>query len=204
MKSVPILAVVLSAMFVFLPSPADATAIVGMVDNGVVYLGGDSLSSEVHSGSVNVTKKVFRNGEFIIGVRGSRRMNQLLHFNFKPPVQKEGQSFEEFIVNDFMDAVRKCFKDGGFAGKNANGQEEGGEFLVGYRGRLFRVMPDYQFMENVDGYDAIGSGAEVAKGSLYSTVGLPPAARIQTALEAAEKFNISVRRPFFIINSLPR
>ncbi len=47
-----------------------------------------------------------------------------------------------------------------------------------------------------DSFMAIGSGAQIALGSLYSTIELPPQERVLKALEAAEHLCVSVRRPF--------
>jgi len=45
------------------------------------------------------------------------------------------------------------------------GQEAGGTFLVGYRGRLFRVDSDYQVGESVNNYCAVGCGADLVRAS---------------------------------------
>jgi hypothetical protein len=62
------------------------------------------------------------------------------------------------MSTEFVDAVRKVLKDGGFAKKDSE-QEEGGVFLIGVSGRLFRLESDYQVGWTTDGYDACGFGA---------------------------------------------
>ena len=96
-----------------------------------------------------------------------------------------------------MDAVRECLRDGGFI-KTSDGVEEGGQFLLGYRGRLFEVDSDFQVGESVDGTAAVGCGAEVALGSLYTSRGMAPEDRILNALLAAEFYAPGVRGPFKI------
>jgi hypothetical protein len=47
----------------------------------------------------------------------------------------------------------------------------------------------------VDSFTAVGSGHDIAKGSLFSTEG-DPQTRVLLALEAAERFSAAVRAPF--------
>ena len=47
------------------------------------------------------------------------------------------------MVRDFIGVARQTMKDGGFS-KNTNGEESGGTFLVGFRGRLFHIADDFQ------------------------------------------------------------
>jgi hypothetical protein len=80
--------------------------------------------------------------------------------------------------------------------------ETGFEALVGFRGRLFHLYGTNQITEELAGYDACGSGAQVARGSLFSTDHEPhvsPKTRITLALKAAERFTSSVRAPFNIL-----
>lgn len=88
-------------------------------------------------------------------------------------------------------------KRGGYAAKEHE-QESGGTFLVGVNSRLFVVEDDYQVGETVDGYAAVGSGAELAAlGALYAAEGTDVDARgrLEIALRAAERFIPGVCRP---------
>jgi ATP-dependent protease HslVU (ClpYQ) peptidase subunit len=173
------------------------TCIVGIVESGQVWIGGDSVGSD---GWVNVSRsdpKVFHNGDFLIGFTSSFRMGQLLRYSFTPPVIGEDQDVFGYMVTSFVNSMRECFKAGGFARKESE-EEKGGQFLVGYRGRLFEICSDYQVGEIADGYDAVGCGYQVALGSLYSTCGAMSADRVRIALEAAEKFCGMVRSPFVV------
>ncbi len=63
------------------------TCIVGLVHEGVVYMGGDSAatSSAYLNQTILATEKVFRNGEFLIGAAGSERASLLLRHSLSPP-----------------------------------------------------------------------------------------------------------------------
>ncbi|MFW6016921.1 MAG: hypothetical protein ACOCRK_10825, partial [bacterium] len=134
----------------------------------------------------------------LMGFTTSFRMGQLLRYKFNPPEHLEYIDTYNYMVTDFIDAVRNCLKDGSFAQKDLE-QESRGTFLVGYKGRLFKIYNDYQVEETVDNYNAIGCGEQIALGSLYSTKNTPPRERIKIALEAAERYSTGVNRPFKII-----
>jgi hypothetical protein len=174
------------------------TCIAGLVDNGVVYIGGDSAGVGGSLLSVRTDQKVFQNGEFIFGFTTSFRMGQLLRYSLNPPKNYENIDINKFMVTKFIESIRKCLKEGGYACKN-NEIESGGTFLVGYKGRLFKIDSDYQVGEELIGFDACGCGEDIALGSLYSTQGQPPKERILKALEAAERFSAGVRRPFNVV-----
>jgi ATP-dependent protease HslVU (ClpYQ) peptidase subunit len=173
------------------------TCIVGLIDGNRVWMGGDSAGVSGLDITVRADTKVFRNGEYLIGFTSSFRMGQLLAFRLKPPPRPEGMDIFRFMVTDFVDAVRSCLKDGGFA-QRSNDAEQGGSFLVAYQGRLFSIQSDYQVCETVRGFHAIGCGADYALGSLASTAGQPAESRVRRALECAELLNAGVRAPFRI------
>ena len=177
------------------------TCVAGLVHKGRVFIGGDSAGVSGWSLSVRADAKVFRRGEFVFGFTTSFRMGQLLAHAFTaPPLPKKRAELDRYMVVDFIDAARTLFKGSGFAVAK-DGREEGGEFLVGVRGRLFHVASDYQVGALADRLHAIGCGADVALGALLVTSGLAPERRIRTALMAAERCNNGVRGPFRIVST---
>jgi hypothetical protein len=144
--------------------------------------------------------KLYEVGPFLFGFTSSYRMGQLLGYKFHPPVHASDCPIEKFMATSFIDAVRTTFKDGGYA-ITLNGQESGGSFLVGYRGRLFRVCDDFQVGEAALGYDAVGCGAEVALGALYAARARSPIDRLKIALSAAESMSAGVRAPFIFLKN---
>lgn len=175
------------------------SCIVGIVENGKMYFGADSAGVD-SSFNLRVRKdeKVFINSGFIMGFTSSFRMGQLLRYSFTPPQIKENQDVYSYMATDFVDAVRDLFKRGGYL-VSEKGEEQGGSFLVGYKGRLFNIQDDFQVAECVENYDAVGCGEGYALGSLYSTQKLEPKERLKTALECAENFSAGVRAPFNFI-----
>ncbi|MDP9372071.1 MAG: hypothetical protein M3Q65_06395 [Chloroflexota bacterium] len=174
------------------------TCIVGLVEGDTVYIGGDSAGVAGYSLVVRADEKAFRNGPMLFGFTSSFRMGQLLRYAFNPPEYDDRKDLYGYMVTTFVDAVRDCLKAGGYAKKQSD-QEEGGTFLVGFRGELFVVEGDYQVGRARDGYYAVGCGAEIALGSLHATAGyFPPLKRAEVALQAAERFSAGVRGPFVI------
>jgi ATP-dependent protease HslVU (ClpYQ) peptidase subunit len=179
------------------------TAIVGLVAGRAVHIGGDSAGVSGFSLSVRSDTKVFRRGRYLFGFTTSFRMGQLIHYSLEAPKPAK-QRLDAFMATTFIDALRDCLKKGGWARKE-NEREEGGEFLVGVRGRLYTIYEDYQVAQAADGFAAVGCGAEIALGALFATAdgGLRPRRRVQLALTAAERFSAGVRGPF-VVRSIDR
>jgi len=196
------------------------TCIVGLVDDGAVYMGGDSAGVLGLSIEVRADEKVFYLNEksswrtrldprellkpvrhlVVMGFTSSFRMGQLLQYNLKlPNGMANAKDLYGFMVTDFISAVRATLKEGGYS-KVSDNVEEGGTFLVGLRGRLFCIEDDFQVGENIESYHAVGCGRDLALGSMYATgkMGLSPRERVHLALEAAETWSAGVRQPFVI------
>jgi hypothetical protein len=177
------------------------TCIVGIVDHGNVFLGGDRAAvADRHYLTHCAQPKVFRRGSFVMGYTSSFRMGQLLQYRLAAPDLPTETDFDEFMATTFADAVRWCLKDGGYT-KIENAREEVGTFLVGAAGRLYVFDDDYNVRSPLCGYAACGSGESVALGSLHATAQLdvPAARRAVMALDAASRFVTTVRAPFDLI-----
>ena len=161
-------------------------------------MGGDSIASSGSNRTIIAMPKVFRvNHEFLIGYTTSFRMGQLLQYGFIPPARKPECSIEEYMIMEFVEALRGRFKDAGFA-KVTDNVEWGGTFLVGYSGRLFKIDSDYQVNENAKGIDTCGYGGEVALAVLLALPKIAPPVRIKRALEIAAELSVYVAPPFVI------
>ncbi len=184
------------------------TCIVGLVHKGTIYMGADSAATGETDIKVRLDPKVFIvKDRFLMGFTSSFRMGQLLRFSLKPTLQLNGQSDYEYMCTGFIDAVRKCFRDGGYMGKDKSDseREEGGNFLVGYQGVLYEIDLDFQVGINKDPYCSIGCGEDCAHGVLFATgkLGWNPTKRITWALEAAAYLTNAVRPPFVILHLPP-
>jgi hypothetical protein len=174
---------------------------VGAPKEAVVYIGGDSAGVDGLDLVVRADAKVFVSGPYAFGFCGSFRMGQLLRYSFKPPRPVMKRQMDRFMATTFLDAVRDCLRKGGYlhVKDNVEGAENTGAFLVGVRGQLFVIEADMQVGMAQDDYIAIGCGAQIAHGSLFTTRGKPPRERVNIALNAAERHSAGVRRPFVIV-----
>lgn len=172
------------------------TCIVGIAAEGKVFMGADSAGVGGYDIANRKDVKVFKSEGLVIGCTSSFRMIQLLQYQLHPPKRHPDTDVMKYMVTDFVEAVRTCFRNGGFMKKEAE-VEQGGCFLVGCAGRLFQVHGDFQVAERADGFDACGCGESYALGALASLPpGMAPLERLNYALSIAERFSAGVRGPF--------
>lgn len=184
------------------------TCIVGIVNKDGVYIGGDSaaISSEDLSYNIRTDTKVFLKGEFIIGFSTSFRMGQLLRYKFRIPAHPKGMDTHQFMATLFIDAVKKCFDDNGY---NEMTTGDGGCIMVGYKGCLFTILPDYQVSQAKENYASLGCGELIALGAMnvLSALGIlekEPEKKIEMVLNATVAHSMGVKPPFTIEKILNR
>lgn len=174
------------------------TCIVGLVHENQVWMGSDSAGVD---GAYNLTimrqPKVFKNGQYLLGYTTSFRMGQLLQHVLQPPELPSDEDLFGFMVSKFTETVRKCFLDGGFSKVDSN-RHTGGTFLVGARGRLFRIEDDFQVQESTRLYEACGCGAQYAMGAMWAMCDHQPLLRIKRALSASNEFSAGVCGPWHV------
>jgi hypothetical protein len=185
------------------------SCVVGIEDPGGAWVGGDSAAVDDDDVlTLCAQPKVFSmlEDEFAVGVVDSSRPGQLVRYSLALPDAARRQHDyqrdpDRFIATSFVEAMRKCLKRGGYAGKGEDEEELGGHFLVAWRARLYRIESDYSFGRSSLGYDAIGAGAAVALGALHATQGQAPVRRIEIALAAAAEHTATVRPPFVVAHA---
>jgi len=126
-------------------------------------------------------------------------MGDILRYGLLTP-EPPRRALDRFMATIFVDAVRNALNDGGHLATK-EGRAEGGTFLVGVHGVLYSIFSDFQVGRCLNKYDAVGSGGEVAVGSLHTSgrLGeLNPTQRVRMALEAAASLNSAVSGPFRI------
>lgn len=172
------------------------TCIVGVTDGSTVTIGADSAGVSGWDLTVRADAKVWACNGWAFGFTTSFRMGQILRWSFVPP--ERTVPLEAFMATTFVDGVRRCLKDGGWA-TTENGHETGGAFLVGHAGRLFTVQSDFQVSESVDPFATLGCGAAHALGALHLVRGGDTKDCVVRVLEVAEKCSVGVRGPFHVV-----
>lgn len=176
------------------------TCIVGIETPDGVLIGGDSAGVAGYDLSIRADTKVFRRDDYVMGFTSSFRMGQLLRYAGHLP-RLDTWDVDAFMATRFVDAVRELLKAGGYV-KTEGGVESGGCFLVGVGHRLYLIGTDFQIGRAVDGYNAVGCGADIALGSLYATRnGNLHRSRAESALEAAAHFSAGVAGPFHLVDN---
>jgi ATP-dependent protease HslVU (ClpYQ) peptidase subunit len=181
------------------------TCIVGIEHDGKVYIGGDSASTQGEYLTVRSEEKVFVRDSFAFGFCGSWRMGNLLRYSLTMPTYTEQLSEDAemaFMAGEFVNSLRECLKDGGFAKVENNVEAIDGVFLVGWKGKLYICGEDFQIGHAAQGFYAIGSGAAHAEGALYAlSASMPPIEKLRCALDTAEALIASVQGPFKVVSA---
>lgn len=164
------------------------TCIVGIAHEGVVYIGGERAAADEVSITTLAVPKVYVKGDWIYGFAGSYGVGQLMDMLTLPPAGENPYiTLRTTIVERLKESVSLYSKD--------EGKDNDTSWLVGSGGRLFEFHhSDYSVIE-VD-TTAIGSGANLALGSLYTTRDWKSQEkRLATALGAAITYSPTCQGP---------
>lgn len=155
------------------------TCIVGISDGSNVYIGGDRGSSDGHSILPLTRPKVKRCGDYLIGYAGSQGIGELAHFINMPPITKD---IHKTLRTTFISTLKTAIEEYG----NASHLEDNStDWLVGVNGKLFEISSEDWHISEFE-YSAIGSGGNIALGSLHtSRKWQDNEKRIRHALQAA-------------------
>lgn len=171
------------------------------------FFGADSQASGGWHSTPRRDGKVFRLGDAVVGFTTSYRMGQIVRYLTKPPKaywmtahskRKLYPDLHEAMVTWASGELRTALKDNGYT-KVDNNREDGGTFIVGWKGRIFVIEDDFQVAEPSTGFHAVGCGAPYALGALSAldqTTDETVRGRLQVALIAAERFSNGVGSPF--------
>lgn len=176
------------------------TCIVGYQTDDDVIIGGDSAGVAYYSITSRSDEKVFKNGPFLMGFTSSFRMGNLLRYSLIIP-ERRNEDIVAFMNTKFIDAVRKCLKDGGYT-PSSNSGDRGGTFLVGFEKQLFKVEGDFQVAISRENFDSVGCGEQFALGALFNMKDSNLSARekVTKALDAANALSAGVCEPYTILS----
>jgi len=179
------------------------TCIVAIAQDDKVYMGADSAATTPDglAGIIRIPK-VFIDDEYLIGYAGSFRMGKFLQYSVELPKSPSwawgSEKIDEFINGFVVPSIRKQVKEN----ELEQMEKEDFEFLIGLRGHIFELDENWAAYEANQDYQSIGSGVDIAMGSLYSTSSWKnPIKRISVALEAASLYNTFVSAPFTILEN---
>lgn len=179
------------------------TCICAATNGRKVTMGADSIGvNDAWEMAIRTDSKVFTVAEFLIGFTSSFRMGQILQYHLEPPRYHDEIDPMRYMVAEFIPEVRKVLSEHKFT-TTKDDAEFGGLFLVGFRGRIFRIDVDFQVGERIEPYDAVGIGAPFALGAMRTAIKAPKGkvklsdvALLQYGLDAASDFCAGVSGPF--------
>jgi hypothetical protein len=166
------------------------TCIVGLVHDNTIYMGGDRSASDDSSIVSMIKPKVCIRDEWIYGYAGTIGIGQLINYIDLP--SPEGD-IEKLIRLDICESLKTMIDS---HARDTENEDTG--FLIGAKGRLFEFnVGDWGVLE-VD-QSSIGSGNQIAFGSLYTSIDNNPIDRIGMAVGAAITYSPSCQGPIDII-----
>lgn len=183
------------------------TCIVALETADKIYIAGDSASVEYQTLRMNVRpdEKVFlkehkNNQPMLVGFCASWRVGQLVRYRLDVPKHPAGMYVDEYLISTFIPALQTCFQTSNAILMNNGNNQSLGQFVIAYCGRLFTIETDFHLAHHSCGFVAVGSGADLAMGSLFTSAKYPsnPKERVTMALDAACAFNAGVCRPYTI------
>lgn len=179
------------------------SVVIGLVDNGRVWIGGDSLASDEHVGTTRRDPKVFRLSSGILAcITGDSRVTQILRYVFgcRTPGDDDADDMA-YLLLTFVPGLRERIAEAGVPMTEGEHKSRW-SIMLALRGRLYVIYDDFQIEEAADGYNAIGCGYRTALGSLYTTAGwsniMSGEKRVRLALEATAHVDLHVAPPFVI------
>ena len=177
------------------------TAIVGYVNEKYTYLATDSLRIAGYNNIDHTDVKIFQLGPVLVGNCGSVRDVQVFQYHVEWPETTEA-NMEKKIIQYLIPRMRKSFASAGVLTKKDEIESLESMFLLATTEGLFTIYGNFCVTHHERKYAAIGSGAELAKGSLYDshcTTEPQIKAALRKALEAASYHNVSIASPFHLM-----
>lgn len=166
------------------------TCIVGIAEEGHVYIGADRGASDGASiTSIKNPKVEIKNG-WIYAYAGTIGVGQLFSFLTLPEKVDDPFSYIRLTIVEDMKKLLESFSH--------NPDEPNTSWLIGKNGRLFELSAGDWGLIEID-HTAIGSGNQYAFGSLY-TSNNHPIDRIQTAIDAAILYSPECSEPVDILH----
>lgn len=182
------------------------TCIIGYMTGGKIYMGGDSavVTQDGNSAIIRTMTepcKVFKTGEWLIGFSGTPRFGQILRDCFHPTPIGTGENVVKYLTETFVKELIETLDKLKYL-EIRNGEVSCYPFLIGVRGRIFKIGTDLVVLEVKDNFTAIGSGEEFALGALSAIEGISGLGvkdKILHAFRIVAKYHPYVREPFTII-----
>lgn len=178
------------------------TVVVAMTDGERLVFGADSAATNLTTGEIYTlnNEKIFRCGAWLIGHTLSYHLGQVLRWRVswpEPPACRD--DLDAFVAVHVVDALLEGMRSAGVRRSPAG--EPRDTILFATAGRLFAISDDDSIAYPHHPFAAIGHGRHLAYGAMQilQDLEMPLEDKCRAALEAAERFDATVRGPFLLI-----
>lgn len=166
------------------------TCIAVVKQDGKIFMAGDRGASDDDNILALSAPKVWKIGEYLLGYAGTMDGERIRH-NFKPPAPEK--NLDKFMYSKFIKYLRTFYEN--WWVDTSKDSDFG--MIICVRGRIFEHNAiDMSLTEYQQPFLAMGSGAQYAYGSLYSTHKSKNARnRVRTAVAAAIQYSPTCMGP---------
>jgi len=177
------------------------TCIIGLEQDGKVYVGADSLVGNGGWARKELVPnpKIFQKHEIIIAGTGDLRAMQIVKYliNIDHPKKFD----EEYVIKNISEIIRLKFKDIGYSEIKDNCEKSFTYLLVAYKDKMFKINGQYAVSRRKDGLICLGAGEDFAFGAMKAFENLEPENRIRKSLEIASYYSGAVMEPFTVLKT---
>jgi len=176
------------------------TCIIGLEQDGKVYVGADSFVGEEWTRKEQaINPKIFKKNGMLIAGTGEARALQIAKYLVE---FDEVEKFDEqYVVENIAEKIRLKFKDIGYSEIKDNREKSATHFLIAYKDKMFVISGGYALTRSKDGITCMGAGEEFAYGAMKALENLKPENRIKKSLEIASYYSNYVFPPFVIMKT---
>ncbi|NDB82068.1 MAG: hypothetical protein EB127_04905 [Alphaproteobacteria bacterium] len=172
-------------------------AVVRDVTTNKIYMAGDRGVSDDNTINVSSSPKVWKKEGYLFGYAGSMDGDRIKHL-FVPPTPEARVNIDKFMYGKFLKALRKFYEEWWV---DVSPSSDFG-LIICVKGKIYEHnAADMSLTQYDQDYLAMGSGGDLALGSLYSTKSYKDGRkRANLAVQAAINHSTSCKGPIDIVS----
>ena len=172
-------------------------AVVRDVTTNKIYMAGDRGVSDDNTINVCSSPKVWKKEGYLFGYAGSMDGDRIKHL-FVPPTPEPRVNIDKFMYIKFLKALRKFYEEWWV---DISPSSDFG-LIICVKGKIYEHnAADMSLTQYDQDYLAMGSGGDLALGSLYSTKSYKDGRkRANLAVQAAINHSTSCKGPIDIVS----
>lgn len=171
-------------------------AVVRDKETGKIWMAGDRGVSDESLINVSSSSKIWKKEGYLFGYAGSMDGDRIKHL-FVPPAPEPRINIDKFMYGKFLKALRKFYEEWWV---DVSPTSDFG-MIICVKGKIYEHnAADMSLTQYESDYLAIGSGSDIATGSLYTTQKQKDGRkRVNTAVHAAITHSVTCKGPIDIL-----